>query len=55
MSKVVDIYNAKLGEWNNATISVARSHLAATSLLNLVLFAGGKGASFCYLTIRWCF
>jgi hypothetical protein len=43
---LVDIYNLELGgTWSTAQLSVARNRLAATSLPNLVFFAGGKSAS----------
>ena len=38
---VVDLYNAATGAWSTARLSVARSTLAATSVGNLALFAGG--------------
>ena len=39
----VDIFNARSGIWTTAALSVNRSDLAATSLLNdgLAIFAGG--------------
>ena len=39
----VDIFNARSGIWTTAVLSVNRSYLAATSLLNdgLAIFAGG--------------
>jgi hypothetical protein len=39
----VDIFNAISGKWSNATLSVARYLLAATSLPDqgLAIFAGG--------------
>jgi hypothetical protein len=42
-SNAVDIFNATSGRWKTAALSVARSVLAATSLLNqgLAIFAGG--------------
>jgi hypothetical protein len=38
---VVDVYNSVTGAWSTARLSVARSRLAATSVGNMVLFAGG--------------
>jgi hypothetical protein len=42
----VDIFNAAVGVWTTAALSVARSAVAATSLPNfgLAMFAGGNGA-----------
>jgi hypothetical protein len=46
---VVDVYNVTTGTWSTAQLSVARSELAATSVGNVALFAGGgsAGALFC--------
>jgi hypothetical protein len=43
---IVDIFNATVGVWTTAALSVARSAAAATSLPNdgLAMFAGGNGA-----------
>jgi hypothetical protein len=38
---VVDLYNSATGAWSTAQLSVARSRLAATSVGNVALFAGG--------------
>ena len=38
---VVDLYNSATGAWSTARLSVARSRLAATSVGNTALFAGG--------------
>ncbi len=44
---VVDIYNSSSNTWTNASLSQARALLAATSVGNLALFAGGLyGVSF---------
>jgi hypothetical protein len=42
-TKVVNIFNATAGSWSTASLSEARSELAATSLPNhgLAIFAGG--------------
>ncbi len=37
----VDLYNSVTGTWSTAQLSVARSRLAATSVGNMALFAGG--------------
>ncbi len=49
----VDIFNATSGVWSNATLSVARYRLAATSLPNegLAIFAGGMGASYVLMSV----
>jgi len=44
----VDIYHSTTGTWSTATLSAARSDLAATSVRDLALFGGGldsRGAS----------
>jgi hypothetical protein len=38
---VVDVYNGATGAWSTAQLSVARTLLAAASVLNVALFAGG--------------
>jgi hypothetical protein len=40
-SNVVDLYNSATGTWSTAQLSVARSGLAAASVGNVALFAGG--------------
>ncbi len=42
-SKVVDLYNGTSGTWSTAQLSVARMYLAATSVGNVAIFAGGSG------------
>ena len=59
VSNTVDIFNAMSGVWTNATLSVARYVLAATSLPNegLAIFAGGLGASYVLMSViarGWC-
>ena len=48
-SNVVDLYNGATGAWSTAQLSVARSSLAAASVGNVALFAGGDtgGALLC--------
>ena len=41
ISKVVDLYNSETGAWSTAQLSVARTRLAATSVGNAAIFAGG--------------
>jgi hypothetical protein len=41
-SDAVDLYNSATGSWSTARLSVARSDLAATSVGNLAIFAGGQ-------------
>ena len=38
----VDLYNYTLGQWSTALLSVARHSLAATSVGNVSIFAGGE-------------
>ena len=42
VSNVVDLYNSASGKWSTAQLSVARSNLAATSVANVAIFAGGE-------------
>ncbi len=48
-SNAVDLYNSASGTWSTAQLSVARNYLAATSVGNVAIFAGGAGGncSFC--------
>ncbi len=45
-SKVVDLYNSASGTWSTAQLSVARRFLAATSVRNVTIFAGGNAGDF---------
>jgi hypothetical protein len=40
-TNVVDLYNSATGTWSTAQLSVAREGLAAASVGNVALFAGG--------------
>ena len=42
---VVDVYNDATGAWSTAQLSVARGYLAAASVGNVALFAGGYGSA----------
>jgi hypothetical protein len=59
-SDAVDLYNGETGLWSTAQLSVARSELAAASVGNVVLFAGGcltpipVGALLCREDWGWC-
>ena len=44
-SSVVDMYNSLLGTWSTAQLSVARLVLAAASVGNVAIFAGGYTGS----------
>ena len=47
-SNAVDVYNGATGAWSTARLSVARYWLAAASVGNVALFAGGNnGALLC--------
>ena len=47
VSRAVDLYNSATGAWSTAQLSVARCDLAAASVGNVALFAGGAyGALF---------
>ena len=62
-SNVVDVYNGATGAWSTAQLSVARSSLAAASVGNVALFAGGynsallcrEGGVRLHLLLRACF
>jgi hypothetical protein len=49
VSSVVDLYNVATGAWSTARLSVGFSQLAAVSVGNVALFAGGfaGGALLC--------
>ena len=49
-SNAVDLYNYTSGTWSTAQLSVARLLLAATSVGNVAIFAGGY-AGYCSLTL----
>ncbi len=42
VSTVVDLYNSASGTWSTAQLSVARYMIAATSVGNVAIFAGGS-------------
>ena len=44
-SNAVDLYNSASGTWSTAQLSVARYGLAATSVGNVAIFAGGDGGN----------
>ncbi len=44
-SNAVDVYNSATGAWSTAQLSVARNLLAAASVGNLAIFAGGQTGS----------
>ncbi len=51
-SNAVDLYNGASGTWSTAQLSVAREFLAATSVGNVAIFAGGVSFSGnCSLTL----
>ena len=37
----MDVYNSAIGTWSTAQLSVAREIIAATSVRDVALFAGG--------------
>ena len=45
VSNAVDLYNGASGTWSTAQLSVARLILAATSVGNVAIFAGGQGGN----------
>jgi hypothetical protein len=44
-SNAADLYNSASGTWSTAQLSVARYYLAATSVGNVAIFAGGQGGN----------
>ena len=40
-SNAIDLYNSITGVWSTAQLSAARGYLAATSVGNVAIFAGG--------------
>jgi hypothetical protein len=48
-SNVVDVYNGATGAWTTAQLSVARCSLAAASVGNVALFAGGGSTASAFL------
>jgi hypothetical protein len=44
-SNAVDLYNSATGAWSTARLSVARDGLAAASVGNVAIFAGGEAGS----------
>jgi hypothetical protein len=49
-SNAVDLYNGASGKWSTAQLSVARGWIAATSVGNVAIFAGGLEGN-CSLTL----
>jgi hypothetical protein len=49
-SNAVDLYNGASGTWSTAQLSVARGWLAAASVGNVAIFAGGDTGD-CSLTL----
>jgi hypothetical protein len=41
-SDVVDVYNGQTGAWSTAQLRLGRSCLTASSVRNMVMFAGGS-------------
>ena len=50
-SDAVDLYNSASGTWSTAQLSVARWYLAATSVGNVAIFAGGRTGGNCSFTL----
>ena len=50
-SNAVDMYNSASGTWSTAQLSVGRYWLAATSVGNVAIFAGGVDFGNCSLTL----
>ena len=50
-SNAVDLYNSASGTWSTAQLSVARWYLAATSVGNVAIFAGGRTGGNCSFTL----
>ena len=58
VSSVMDVYNGATGVWSTAQLSVGRRYLAAASVGNVALFAGGalfvQGGGGSCLLLRAC-
>ena len=50
-SNAVDLYNYTSGTWSTAQLSVVRDGLAATSVGNVAIFAGGGYGGNCSFTL----
>ncbi len=50
-SNAVDLYNSATRAWSTAQLSVARSYLAATSVGNVAIFAGGNNVGVVLLVV----
>jgi hypothetical protein len=50
-SNAVDLYNITSGTWSTGQLSVARSWVAATSVGNVAIFAGGSRTGNCRFTL----
>ncbi len=50
VSNAVDLYNITSGTWSTGQLSVARAQLAATSVGDVAIFAGGDGGN-CRFTL----
>ncbi len=62
----MDLYNSASGMWSTAALSVARFSLAATSVGNVAIFAGGESGNCSFYAVclgtavwvdecgRWC-
>jgi hypothetical protein len=46
-SNDVNLYDSEIDRWSTAQLSVKRYHLAATSVGNLAIFAGGYSGNRC--------
>ncbi len=53
-SRVVDIYTITTRTWSTAQLSAARLGLAATSVGNFALFAGGDGPNGNCVSVSLC-
>jgi hypothetical protein len=50
-SNAVDLYNSASGTWSTARLSVARHDLAATSVGNVAIFAGGSAGNYSFCVV----
>ncbi len=44
-TNALDFYNSASGTWSTAQLSLARSGIAATSVGNVAIFAGGQNSN----------
>ncbi len=54
-TNVVDFYNSTSGTWSTAQLSVERNDIAATSVGNVAIFAGGQNSNSRFANLHFLF